>query len=63
MESAMTETNRHFSPRATLAAIGLKHLVHKAFLALEVVIKLALPGSRCFDDLVRAGSANHLFMK
>jgi hypothetical protein len=46
-----------------LLQICLKHLVYEAFLAFEIVIKLALPGPGGFNDFVRAGGAKSLFVK
>src|SRR5207245_6403598 len=43
--------------------MGLQDFVNQAFLDLEIVIELALPGSRGFNDLVRAGGANPLLVK
>src|SRR5712692_4531445 len=43
--------------------MGLQDFVNQAFLALEIVIELALPGARGFNDLVRAGGANPLLVK
>src|SRR5215472_17472111 len=43
--------------------MGLKNFVDKALLAFEIVIKLALAGSRGFNDLVRAGSTHSLLVE
>src|SRR5215472_15787324 len=41
----------------------LENLVNQALFVLEIVIELALAGSRGFDDLVRAGKVYPLLMK
>src|SRR5260370_23635573 len=46
-----------------LLQISLKYFVYEALFAFEIVIKLALSGLGSFDDLVRAGRANSLFVK
>jgi hypothetical protein len=41
MENTMTETNRHFSPRATLAAIGLKIRAMNLLAPIKEMVKIA----------------------
>src|SRR5262245_31211927 len=41
MENTMTETNRHFSPRATLAAIGLKIRTMNLLAPIKEKVKIA----------------------
>jgi|SRR6266508_2038026 len=41
MENTMTETNRHFSPRATLAAIGLKIRAMNLLTPIKEKVKIA----------------------
>ena len=46
-----------------LVKIRLEHFVNETFLAFEVVIELAFPGSRSLDDLIGAGRTRSLLVK
>src|SRR5215469_12870129 len=51
------------SATLNLVKIRLEHFVNETFLAFEVVIELALSGSRSLDDVIGAGRTRSLLVK
>ena len=54
-----------FEPSAKVKELQkrLQHFMDEALFAFEIMIKLALPGPGNFNDFIRAGTADSLFVE